>query len=110
MVSLQVTLLKSKLMELLDTFLQPEFKDPVGLMEIMNHLLQCLGIQDIGIASLKIAQHLLSLFTDVSWAWGGVGGGTGRGRARDSNQKLEPALCAIPRIHLSVKTLETGTS
>ncbi|XP_051016484.1 maestro heat-like repeat family member 5 [Acomys russatus] len=60
----KVTLLKSKLMELLENFLEPEFKDPVGLMEIMNHLLQCLGIQGIGIASLKIAQRLLGLFRD----------------------------------------------
>jgi hypothetical protein len=67
-VSLQATLLRSKLMELLDNFLQPEFKDPAGLMKIMGHLLHCLSAQGIGIVSLKIAQHLLSLFTDVSWA------------------------------------------
>ncbi|XP_036063470.1 maestro heat-like repeat family member 5 [Onychomys torridus] len=60
----KVTLLRSKLMELLDNFLQPEFKDPVGLMEIMGHLLHCLGVQSIGTLSFKIAQHLLSLFTD----------------------------------------------
>lgn len=54
--------------ELLGNFLQPEFNDPAGLMKIMGHLLYCLGVQDIGIVSLKIAQHLLSLFTDVSWA------------------------------------------
>uniref|UniRef100_A0A8C8SYS5 Maestro heat-like repeat family member 4 n=1 Tax=Peromyscus maniculatus bairdii TaxID=230844 RepID=A0A8C8SYS5_PERMB len=60
----KVTLLRSKLMELLDNFLQPEFKDPVGLMEIMGHLLHCLGVQGIGTLSFKIAQHLLSLFTD----------------------------------------------
>lgn len=66
-VSLQATLLRNKLMELLDNFLQPDFKDPEGLMKIMGHLLYCLGVQDIGIISLKIAQHLLTLFTDVSW-------------------------------------------
>nr|XP_034373093.1 maestro heat-like repeat family member 5 isoform X2 [Arvicanthis niloticus] len=60
----KATLLRSKLMELLDNFLQPEFKDPAGLMKIMGHLLHCLGVQGIGIVSLKIAQHLLSLFTD----------------------------------------------
>nr|BAB24382.1 unnamed protein product [Mus musculus] len=60
----KATLLRSKLMELLDNFLQPEFKDPAGLMKIMGHLLHCLSAQGIGIVSLKIAQHLLSLFTD----------------------------------------------
>ncbi|XP_041911652.1 maestro heat-like repeat family member 5 [Arvicola amphibius] len=60
----KVTLLRSKLMELLDNFLQPEFKDLLGLMEILGHLLHCLGVHGIGIASFKIAQHLLNLFTD----------------------------------------------
>ncbi|CAO2602058.1 Maestro heat-like repeat family member 5 [Lemmus lemmus] len=60
----KVTLLRSKLMELLDNFLKPEFKDRLGLMEIMGHLLHRLGVHGIGIASFKIAQHLLSLFTD----------------------------------------------
>lgn len=73
MVSLQVTLLRSKLTELLDSFLQPEFKDILGMMEIMGHLLYLLGVHGIGIASFKIAQHLLRLFTDVSWEVGGVG-------------------------------------
>lgn len=73
MVSLQVTLLRSKLTELLDNFLQPEFKDILGMMEIMGHLLYRLGVHGIGIASFKIAQHLLRLFTDVSWEVGGVG-------------------------------------
>ncbi|XP_028629132.1 maestro heat-like repeat family member 5 [Grammomys surdaster] len=60
----KATLLRNKLTELLDNFLQPEFKDPAGLMKIMGHFLHCLGVQGIGIVSLKIAQHLLSLFTD----------------------------------------------
>ncbi|XP_057648199.1 maestro heat-like repeat family member 5 [Chionomys nivalis] len=60
----KVTLLRSKLTELLDNFLQPEFEDLLGLMEIMGHLLHRLGVHGIGIASFKIAQHLLSLFTD----------------------------------------------
>ncbi|XP_021071819.1 maestro heat-like repeat family member 5 [Mus pahari] len=60
----KATLLRSKLTELLDNFLQPEFTDPAGLMKIMGHLLHCLSAQGIGIVSLKIAQHLLSLFTD----------------------------------------------
>ncbi|XP_052016456.1 maestro heat-like repeat family member 5 [Apodemus sylvaticus] len=60
----KANLLRSKLMELLDNFLQPEFKDPAGLMKIMGHLLHCLSVQGIGIVSLKIAQHLLRLFTD----------------------------------------------
>ncbi|XP_038936181.1 maestro heat-like repeat family member 5 isoform X3 [Rattus norvegicus] len=60
----KATLLRSRLMELLDNFLQPEFQDPAGLMKILGHLLHCLGVQGIGIVSLKIAQHLLSLFTD----------------------------------------------
>ena len=67
LVSLQANLLRSKLMELLDNFLQPAFTDPAGLMKIMGHLLHCLGAQGIGIVSLKIARHLLRLFTDVSW-------------------------------------------
>lgn len=91
-VSLQVTLLRSKLTELLDNFLQPEFKDLLGLMEIMGHLLHRLGVHGIGIASFKIAQHLLRLFTDVSWEVGGVGwqSRAGQGRAADSNQKPVP--------------------
>lgn len=109
MVSLQVTLLRSKLMELLDNFLQPEFKDPVGLMEIMGHLLHCLGVQGIGTLSFKIAQHLLSLFTDVSWAGGwGWGSRTGQGRAADSNQNQyhsASATCTIPRRHLRIQIL-----
>ncbi|KAK7797135.1 hypothetical protein U0070_024094 [Myodes glareolus] len=60
----KVTLLRSKLTELLDSFLQPEFKDILGMMEIMGHLLYLLGVHGIGIASFKIAQHLLRLFTD----------------------------------------------
>ncbi|CAH7108886.1 Mroh4 [Phodopus roborovskii] len=60
----KVTVLRSKLMELLDNFLQPELKDPVGLMEIMGQLLHYLGAQSTGTISFKIAQHLLSLFTD----------------------------------------------
>ncbi|KAM7317160.1 hypothetical protein ACRRTK_023462 [Alexandromys fortis] len=60
----KVTLLRSKLTELLDNFLQPEFEDLLGLMEIMGHLLHRLGVHGIGIASFKIAQRLLSLFTD----------------------------------------------
>ncbi|XP_021039721.1 maestro heat-like repeat family member 5 isoform X3 [Mus caroli] len=60
----KATLLRIKLMELLNNFLQPEFKDPAGLMKIMGHLLHCLSAQGIGIVSLRIAQHLLSLFTD----------------------------------------------
>lgn len=96
-VSLQATLLRNRLMELLDNFLQPEFQDPAGLMKILGHLLHCLGVQGIGIVSLKIAQHLLSLFTDVSWA-GSWGGRTGQSRAADSNQKLVPVLLSsIPR-------------
>lgn len=87
-------------MELLDNFLQPEFKDPAGLMKIMGHLLHCLGVQGIGIVSLKIAQHLLSLFTDVSW-----GGRTGQGRAADSNQKLVPGISISPRIYLRIEIL-----
>ncbi|XP_021515354.1 maestro heat-like repeat family member 5 [Meriones unguiculatus] len=60
----KVNLLKSKLMELFDNLQKPEFKDPVGLMEIMGQVLHCLGCQGIGMVILKIAQHLLSLFTD----------------------------------------------
>ncbi|ERE86182.1 HEAT repeat-containing protein 8 [Cricetulus griseus] len=60
----KVTVLRSKLMELLDKFVQPEIKDPVGLMEIMGHLLHHLGVQGTGTVSFDIAQHLLNLFTD----------------------------------------------
>ncbi|XP_040592412.1 maestro heat-like repeat family member 5 isoform X3 [Mesocricetus auratus] len=60
----KVTVLKSKLVELLDNFLQPEIEDPVGLMEIIGHLLQHLDVHGTGTVSFKIAEHLLSLFTD----------------------------------------------
>lgn len=92
-------------MELFDNLQQPEFNDPAGLMEIMGQVLHCLGCQDIGMVIIKIAQHLLSLFTDVSLAGGRVGGRTGQAKAADSNQKLVAVICTIPRMHLSLKTL-----
>lgn len=96
MVSLQVTVLRSKLMELLDKFVQPEIKDPVGLMEIMGHLLHHLGVQGTGTVSFDIAQHLLNLFTDVSGAGGGVGGRRGQGSVADNNQKpVSLSICYL---------------
>ncbi|MBZ3881255.1 Maestro heat-like repeat family member 5 [Sciurus carolinensis] len=61
----KVALLQSRLMELLDDFLQPEPKDPLGLMQILGDILHRLGDQSVGAASLKIAQHLPLFFEDV---------------------------------------------
>ncbi|XP_048215185.1 maestro heat-like repeat family member 5 [Perognathus longimembris pacificus] len=60
----KVTLLRNQLMGLLEGFLQPDPRDPLGLMEILGDLLHRLGVQGAGIASLRIAQHLLPLFED----------------------------------------------
>uniref|UniRef100_A0A8D2JRA3 Maestro heat-like repeat family member 5 n=1 Tax=Sciurus vulgaris TaxID=55149 RepID=A0A8D2JRA3_SCIVU len=60
----KVALLQSRLMELLDDFLQPEPKDPLGLMQILGDILHRLGDQSVGAASLKIAEHLPLFFED----------------------------------------------
>lgn len=62
----QVGLLRHQLLGLLDRFLVPEPKDPLGLMEILGDILHHLGAQGIGAMSLSIAQHLLQLSEDVS--------------------------------------------
>ncbi|EPY83999.1 hypothetical protein CB1_000514001 [Camelus ferus] len=61
-ISLQVVLLRNRLAVLLDSFLKPEPKDLLGLMEILGDILHRLGTQGVGAISLKIAQHLLQLF------------------------------------------------
>ncbi|XP_077022760.1 maestro heat-like repeat family member 5 isoform X2 [Tamandua tetradactyla] len=58
----KVGLLRHQLLGLLDRFLVPEPKDPLGLMAILGDILHRLGAQGIGAMSLKIAQHLLQLF------------------------------------------------
>ncbi|KAB1257951.1 Maestro heat-like repeat family member 5 [Camelus dromedarius] len=58
----KVVLLRNRLAVLLDSFLKPEPKDLLGLMEILGDILHRLGTQGVGAISLKIAQHLLQLF------------------------------------------------
>ncbi|KAM4823047.1 maestro heat-like repeat family member 5 [Urocitellus parryii] len=60
----KMALLQSRLLELLDSFLQPEPNDPLGLMQILGDILHRLG--DQGAVILKIAQHLRLFFEDVS--------------------------------------------
>uniref|UniRef100_A0A8D1UBT4 Maestro heat like repeat family member 1 n=1 Tax=Sus scrofa TaxID=9823 RepID=A0A8D1UBT4_PIG len=58
----KVVLLRDQLASLLDSFLKPEPKELLGLMEILGDILHRLGAQGIGCISLKIAQQLLPLF------------------------------------------------
>nr|XP_023504819.1 maestro heat-like repeat family member 5 isoform X7 [Equus caballus] len=58
----KVVLLQNWLVGLLDSFLKPEPRDLIGLMEILGDIVHCLGGQGVGTLSLKIAQRLLSLF------------------------------------------------
>ncbi|XP_072805943.1 maestro heat-like repeat family member 5 isoform X3 [Vicugna pacos] len=58
----KVVLLRNRLAVLLDSFLKPEPKDLLGLMEILGDILHRLGTQGVGAISLKMAQHLLPLF------------------------------------------------
>nr|XP_040149491.1 maestro heat-like repeat family member 5 isoform X6 [Ictidomys tridecemlineatus] len=62
----KMALLQSRLLELLDSFLQPEPNDPLGLMQILGDILHRLGDQGVGAVILKIAQHLRLFFEDVS--------------------------------------------
>lgn len=64
-ISPQVVLLRDQLASLLDSFLKPEPKELLGLMEILGDILHRLGAQGIGCISLKIAQQLLPLFENV---------------------------------------------
>lgn len=61
-----MVLLQNWLVRLLDSFLKPEPRDLIGLMEILGDIVHCLGGQGVGTLSLKIAQRLLSLFEHVS--------------------------------------------
>lgn len=87
---MQMALLQSRLLELLDSFLQPEPNDPLGLMQILGDILHRLGDRGVGAVILKIAQHLRLFFEDVSrlerkeeGAKGGTGmRGTGLTRSR----------------------------
>lgn len=56
-VSPQVDLLQNRLARVLDSFL--------GLMEVVGNMLRHLGLHCVGAVSLKIAQHLRTLFDDV---------------------------------------------
>jgi hypothetical protein len=71
-------------MGLLDSFLQPKPTDLLGLMEILGDLMHRLSVQVVGAISLKIAQHLLPLFEDVSRlgkvGWGSSAGARKAGR------------------------------
>ncbi|KAF5919499.1 hypothetical protein HPG69_011514 [Diceros bicornis minor] len=58
----KAALLRNQLVGLLDSFLKPRPRDPAGLMDILGHIVRCLGGQGVGAASLKMAQHLLPLF------------------------------------------------
>ncbi|XP_069931993.1 maestro heat-like repeat family member 5 isoform X5 [Oryctolagus cuniculus] len=60
----KVFLLRNRLAGLLDSFLRPDTKDLLGLMGILGDILHRLGLQGAGSASIKLAQHLLSLFED----------------------------------------------
>nr|XP_040149490.1 maestro heat-like repeat family member 5 isoform X5 [Ictidomys tridecemlineatus] len=61
----KMALLQSRLLELLDSFLQPEPNDPLGLMQILGDILHRLGDQGVGAVILKIAQHLRLFFEDA---------------------------------------------
>ncbi|XP_058524335.1 maestro heat-like repeat family member 5 isoform X2 [Ochotona princeps] len=58
----KVSLLRNRMAGLLDSFLRPGSKDLTGLMAVLHDILQCLGLQGVVSVSLKLAQHLLSLF------------------------------------------------
>ena len=60
-----MVLLRNQLAGLLDSFMGPEPQDLMGLMEILGDILHSLGTQGIGATSIRMAQHLLSLFEDV---------------------------------------------
>lgn len=64
-ISPQVDLLQSWLARVLDSFLRPEPQDLLGLMEVVGIILHHLGLHGVGAVSLKIAQHLRTLFDDV---------------------------------------------
>lgn len=86
-----MALLQNQMVGLMDSFLQPEPKDLVGLMEILGDILHHLGVQGAGAVSLKIAEHLLPLFEDVSgsgWAGRDLMGAEG-GRVLSENHSRE---------------------
>lgn len=60
------------LRDLLNSLLQPEPQDLLGLIAILSDILHRLGLQGIGPISLQLAQHLLQLFEHVR--------GTGQGQ------------------------------
>ncbi|XP_036088615.1 maestro heat-like repeat family member 5 [Rousettus aegyptiacus] len=60
----KAVLLQNQLAGLLDSFLEPEPKGLMGLMEILGHILHHLGTHGAGALGLKIAQHLRPLFED----------------------------------------------
>lgn len=87
-----MVLLRNRLAGLLDGFVKPEPKDLLGLMEILGDILHHLGTQGVGAASLKLAQHLLPLFEDVS-----AGAAAQPMRAAEAaSQPIEAAEAALP--------------
>ncbi|XP_036904637.1 maestro heat-like repeat family member 5 [Sturnira hondurensis] len=60
----KVVLLRKQLAGLLDSFLEPQCPDLVGLMEIVGDILHRLGTQGVGTASLRLAGLLRPLFED----------------------------------------------
>uniref|UniRef100_A0A671F851 Uncharacterized protein n=1 Tax=Rhinolophus ferrumequinum TaxID=59479 RepID=A0A671F851_RHIFE len=60
----KVDLLQNRLARVLDSFLRPEPQDLLGLMEVVGNILHHLGLHCVGAISLKIAQHLRTLFDD----------------------------------------------
>uniref|UniRef100_H0VXR0 Maestro heat like repeat family member 5 (gene/pseudogene) n=1 Tax=Cavia porcellus TaxID=10141 RepID=H0VXR0_CAVPO len=58
----KAALLHGMLRDLLNSLLQPEPQDLLGLIAILSDILHRLGLQGIGPISLQLAQHLLQLF------------------------------------------------
>lgn len=77
---------------LLESFLQPDSKDLTGLMAVLHDILQCLGLQGVVSVSLKLAQHLLSLFENVS-SWMAAEKGSGWGRGPQQPRALATLAC-----------------
>lgn len=77
-----MALLHRRLRDLLDSFLQPELQDPLGLIVIMHDTLHYLGLQGVGAISVQIAQHLLQLFEHVRGAGWGRPAGAGQSVAQ----------------------------
>ncbi|XP_037658554.1 maestro heat-like repeat family member 5 [Choloepus didactylus] len=96
----KVVLLRNRLQGLLDRFLMPEPKDPLGLMEILGDILHRLGARGVGAVSLRVAQRLLQLFEDVSAAgaillFGDVINSGGKKHRQALKDQVFPALVPL---------------